>query len=270
MVEASDNDLVSLERSKQPGGGSIMRLALNRPAQLNAFNQPLHDALAHALSVVEADPPQVLIITGHGRGFCAGQDLAERMGQIEAGETIDLGEGVERKYNSLIRRVQALNCITVAAVNGVAAGAGFGLALAADIVIAARSARFVLAYGKIGLAPDAGVSWALPRLVGHARALALILTGEDMSVDDAKSWGIVWDVVADDELNHRVWTLAKRLCAGSPDAQLAAKRLIGQPAGDLGQQLDRERDAQQMLGHTEFYRAALTAFASRPKRDPVA
>ena len=180
--------LVSLE-------AGVLRITLNRPDKLNAFNPAIHEALAGAMTRAETDAAvRCLLITGAGRGFCAGQDLTERDMKAAA---IDLGAGLDTKYNPLVKRMRALPKPIVCAVNGVAAGAGANFALACDIVLAARSASFIQAFVKIGLVPDCGGSYFLPRLAGTQRAMALAMTGERLSAEDAERWGLIWKCVDD-------------------------------------------------------------------------
>lgn len=250
--------LISVEREND-----IAWLRLQRADRLNALTTEMRLDLLGALEEVRASPPHVLIITGAGRGFCTGQDLGERVSQLERGEVPNLGDSLDRTYNALIRSITSLPCLTIAAVNGVAAGAGIGLALACDIVVAARSARFMLAFGKIGLAPDAGVSWLLPRRIGEARALALTLSGDPITADQALDWGLVYALHEDEALGAGAHTLAVALAEGSLSAQLAARALIRQPGRSLSEQLDKERDAQDGLGRTDFFRERVLSFARR-------
>ena len=168
------------------------RLTLNRPDRLNSFTVQMHAEVADAVSIVEKDAEvRVLLITGAGRGFCAGQDLSDRA-VAPGGDGVDLGESLENRYNPLIRRLIGLPKPVVCAVNGVAAGAGANIAFAADIVLAAKSARFIQSFSNIGLVPDSGGTWILPRLAGQARALGLALTGEPLNAEKAESWGLIW------------------------------------------------------------------------------
>src|SRR5690349_18512669 len=174
-------------------------LTLNRPHRLNAFTEAMHRDLAQALDAAEADPEcRALLLTGAGRAFCAGQDLHDRLAQ--PGETVVLGGTLEQHYNPLVRRLRALPFPVVAAVNGVAAGAGTNIALACDIVLAARSASFIQSFARVGLVPDSGGTWFLPRLVGDARARALALTAEPVSAEQAEAWGLIWQAVPDNQL----------------------------------------------------------------------
>lgn len=247
--------------------GGIARLTLNRPDRLNSFTVAMHGEVAAALDNVENDPTvRTLLLTGAGRGFCAGQDLADRAVSADAAP-VDLGASVERYYNPLIRRLVALPMPVVCAVNGVAAGAGANIALACDIVIAARSAKFIQSFAKIGLVPDSGGSWILPRLVGQARALGMALTGDPVSADLAAEWGLIWKAVDDADLGTTVDALLAGF-AGAPTAGLAAtKRLIRQSwQHDLDTELDIQRDSMRALGRTDDYREGVAAFLE--KRTP--
>jgi 2-(1,2-epoxy-1,2-dihydrophenyl)acetyl-CoA isomerase len=245
---------------------ALAEIVLNRPARLNAFTLELHEGLARALDAAERDKARAILVTGAGQGFCAGQDLTERK-LPGPGESIDLRVFLHERYNPLIRRLRALPVPVVMAVNGVAAGAGMGFALAGDIILAARSARFIQAFVKIGLAPDAGSSYWLPRLVGPARARALVMTGDPLSAEDAASWGLIWKVVDDAKLIDEARTIARRLAAGPTAALTLTKRLLNASLdNDLDAQLDLERDLQFQAGHTRDYLEGVTAF--REKRPP--
>jgi 2-(1,2-epoxy-1,2-dihydrophenyl)acetyl-CoA isomerase len=245
---------------------ALAKIVLNRPARLNAFTLEMHEGLARALDAAERDKARAILVTGAGQGFCAGQDLTERK-LPGPGESIDLRVFLHERYNPLIRRLRALPVPVVMAVNGVAAGAGMGFALAGDIVLAARSARFIQAFVKIGLAPDAGSSYWLPRLVGPARARALVMTGDPLSAEDAASWGLVWKVVDDAKLMDEARAVARRLAAGPTAALMLSKRLLNASLdNDLDAQLDLERDLQFQAGHTRDYLEGVSAF--REKRPP--
>ena len=246
----------------------VATLTLNRPERLNAFTAALHEALAAALEhAAHDDAVRALLITGAGRGFCAGQDLSERM-PIPGEARRDLGNGLERYYNPLIRRLRGLEKPVVAAVNGVAAGAGVGLALACDIVIAAQSASFIEAFSRIGLVPDAGNTWFLPRLAGSARAMGMALTGEAVPAERAADWGLIWKAVPDEALMSEARELAVRLAHGPTRALGLTKRALNRsPANDLDSQLDLERDLQREAGLGEDYREGVAAFLEkRPPR----
>ncbi len=246
----------------------VATLTLNRPDRLNAFTTELHEALAEMLDRAAGDDAiRALLITGAGRGFCAGQDLSERK-PVPGEARRDLGQGLERYYNPLIRRLRRLEKPIVAAVNGVAAGAGVGLALACDIVIAARSASFIEAFIRIGLVPDAGNTWFLPRLVGSARAMAMALTAEPVPAERAAEWGLIWKAVPDDALMSEARELALRLAQGPTRALGLTKRALGRSStNDLDAQLDLERDLQREVGLGEDYREGVAAFLQkRPPR----
>jgi 2-(1,2-epoxy-1,2-dihydrophenyl)acetyl-CoA isomerase len=248
--------------------GGIARLTLNRPDRLNSFNDQMHSEVRAALDEVRANPAvRVLLLTGAGRGFCAGQDLGDRT--VAPGEApVDLGASIERNYKPLILGLRALPMPVVCAVNGVAAGAGANLALACDIVIAAKSGSFIQAFCKLGLVPDAGGTYFLPRLVGHARSLGLSLLGEKLSAEQAAQWGLIWQCVDDAELPAATERLLAHF-AQAPTRGLAAikEALQASAANSLPAQLDVERDLQRMLGNGDDYREGVAAFAAkRPPR----
>jgi 2-(1,2-epoxy-1,2-dihydrophenyl)acetyl-CoA isomerase len=246
----------------------VATLTLNRPDRLNAFTAPLHEELAAALERSAGDEAiRALLITGAGRGFCAGQDLSERR-QPSGEAKRDLGQGLERYYNPLIRRLRSLEKPVVAAVNGVAAGAGAGLAFACDIVIAARSASFIEAFSRIGLVPDAGNTWFLPRLAGSARAMAMALTGEAVPAERAAEWGLIWKAVPDEALMPEARALVLRLAQGPTRALGLTKRALNRSTtNDLDAQLDFERDLQREVGLGEDYQEGVAAFLEkRPPR----
>ena len=239
-------------------------VTLNRPDKLNAFNTAMHLALREALDDAgRRKDVRAVLVTGAGRGFCAGQDLSERVAK-PGDPPRDLGAGLEASYNRLVRQIRALELPVIAAVNGVAAGAGANLALACDIVLAARSARFIQSFSKIGLIPDAGGTWQLPRLVGRARAMGLALLGDALDADQAERWGLIWRAVDDDKLMEEARTLAARL-ATQPTAALAlTKKAIDAAAGNsLDQQLDLERDLQRIAGRTHDYSEGVAAFVAK-------
>jgi 2-(1,2-epoxy-1,2-dihydrophenyl)acetyl-CoA isomerase len=243
----------------------VARLTLNRPERLNAFNSVMHAEVADAIGRVESDPnARVLVISGVGRAFCAGQDLSER--DVNAGP-LDLGKATGEHYNPLVRRLAAFPVPVVCAVNGVAAGAGVNIALACDIVVARRSAKFVQAFSAIGLIPDAGGTWALPHLVGQSRALGFTLLGETISAEKAESWGLIWRAIDDDQFEMEVERLVQQLGHGPTRALATAKRVIrGAHSRSLSEQLDVERDTQRECGLTDDYKEGVTAFKGR--RDP--
>ncbi|MCW5770891.1 MAG: 2-(1,2-epoxy-1,2-dihydrophenyl)acetyl-CoA isomerase PaaG [Rhodospirillaceae bacterium] len=241
-------------------------LTLNRPAQLNSFTLELHEGLRHGLDRALAEGARAVLVTGAGRGFCAGQDLTERK-LPEPGEAIDLRVFLRERYNPLIKRLRELPLPVIMAVNGVAAGAGMGFALAGDIVLAARSAKFIQAFIKLGLVPDAGSTYWLPRLVGPVRARALAMTGDALSADEAAAWGLIWKCVDDAQLLPEARALAARLAASPTAAQGLTKQVLNASLDNsLVAQLDLERDTQYIAGTTRDYLEGVTAF--REKRAP--
>lgn len=247
--------------------GSYRLITLNRPDRLNAFTVDLHRALRAALDEAARDDAcRAVILTGAGRGFCAGQDLVERLGDAQA--TPDLGATIEAFYNPLIAALRALPLPVIAAVNGVAAGAGANLALACDIVLAGRSAKFIQAFTKIGLVPDSGGTWLLPRLVGSARARGLALLAEPLPAEKAEAWGLVWKVVDDAALLDEARATALALAALPAEGLALTKQALalGESNG-LEAQLEVERDLQRRAGRTADYREAVAAFVG--KRPPA-
>src|SRR5450432_1859902 len=192
--------------------GGIARLTLNRPDKLNGFNTQMHGEVRDALARLPASGARVLVLTGAGRGFCAGQDLGDRA-VAPGSQGIDLGESIEKHYKPLVLTLHTLPMPVIGAVNGVAAGAGANIALACDLVIAARSANFVQAFSKLGLIPDSGGTWTLPRLVGTARALGLTMLGNKISAEQAAAWGMIWQCVDDAEFGSAVDALARQFAA---------------------------------------------------------
>jgi len=245
----------------------VARLVLNRPERLNSFNVEMHAEVRDVLQQLEKDASaRVLVLTGAGRGFCAGQDLADRA-VAPGGEGVDLGESIEQNYKPLVLALRRLPMPVVAAVNGVAAGAGANIALACDLVIAARSASFVQAFSKLGLVPDSGGTWFLPRLVGNARALGLALLGEKLPAEQAAQWGLIWRCVEDAELEPSVAALAAHLAAAPTRGLARTKQAIYESwSRPLEAQLDQERDFQRELGRSHDYAEGVAAFAD--KRTP--
>ena len=242
----------------------IARITLNRPERLNSFNTEMHAEVQDALAAVRRDDSaRVLVLTGAGRGFCAGQDLGDRL-VAPGGAPPDLGASIERGYKPLILALRRLPLPVIAAVNGVAAGAGANIALACDLVIAARSATFVQAFARIGLIPDSGGTWLLPRLVGHARAMGLALLGEKLAAEQAAEWGLIWRCVDDGQLANEVDTLARQLAA-APTRGLARTKqaMLAGWSRTLEEQLDAERDYQQELGHSADYAEGVAAFMEK-------
>jgi 2-(1,2-epoxy-1,2-dihydrophenyl)acetyl-CoA isomerase len=244
----------------------VLSVTLNRPDKLNALNPEMHQALRAAVQrASDEDAVRVVVLTGAGRAFCSGQDLSER--NVSPGAApIDLSVSLGSNYNPLVRRMRELPKPIVCAVNGVAAGAGANLVLACDLVIAARSASFVQAFSKIGLVPDSGGSWFLPRLVGQARAMGLALLGEKLSAAQAAEWGLIWKVVDDGQLLAEASTLAKSLAEGPTKGYGLLKKALAMSAtNSLDAQLDLERDLQRELGYSEDYREGVAAFMARRK-----
>lgn len=241
----------------------VARLTLNRPERLNSFNGEMHAEVRVALARVAGDGARVLVLAGAGRGFCAGQDLADRQ-VAPGGARADLGESIERNYKPLILALRSLPVPVIAAVNGVAAGAGASLALACDIVIAARSASFIQAFSRLGLVPDSGATWFLPRLVGNARALGLAMLGERLGAAEAAEWGLIWRCVEDAEFAAAVDRLAVELAA-APTRGIVRTReaILGSWQQSLAGQLDVERDLQRELGYTADYAEGVAAFIEK-------
>lgn len=242
--------------------GAIARLTLNRPDKLNSFNTHMHGEVRDALARLPGSGARVLVLTGAGRGFCAGQDLSDRA--VAPGSAPDLGESIDKYYTPLVLALHGLPMPVVAAVNGVAAGAGANIALACDIVIAARSASFIQAFSKLGLLPDSGGTWILPRLVGTARSLGLTLLGEKLPAETAAAWGMIWQCVADADLDSTVDALARQLAAAPTRGLASTKAAIrGGWQRSLAEQLDVERDAQRELGRSADYTEGVAAFIEK-------
>lgn len=241
----------------------IARLTLNRPDKLNSFNATMHGEVRAALSRVVPEGARVLVLSGAGRGFCAGQDLGDRA-VAPGGQAADLGESIEKHYKPLVLALRKLPVPVIAAVNGVAAGAGANIALACDIVVAARSASFIQSFSKLGLVPDSGGTWTLPRLVGNARALGLALLGDKLSAGDAEAMGMIWRCVDDAAFTDTVAALAAQLAAAPTRGVARTKQAIYESWGrSLDEQLDVERDLQRELGGTADYAEGVAAFTAR-------
>ncbi|MCU4503638.1 2-(1,2-epoxy-1,2-dihydrophenyl)acetyl-CoA isomerase PaaG [Acinetobacter sp. WU_MDCI_Abxe161] len=242
-------------------------LTFNRPKALNSFNVDMHREVAEVLNQWTKNPDvRCVVISGEGRGFCAGQDLGDRVVDPNA-EAPDLGYSIETYYNPLIKTIVNMPKPVICAVNGVAAGAGANIALACDLVIAAKSANFVQAFCRLGLVPDSAGTWFLPRAVGHARAMGLTLLGDKLPAETAKEWGMIWDVVEDAELKTKVTELAERLAKQPTFGLSLIKKAIHQSSNNtFDEQMLLERDFQRIAGRSEDYREGVQAFMN--KREP--
>ena len=240
-------------------------ITLNRPDKLNAFNEAMHQALRKAIEDAEADEGcRALLITGAGRGFCTGQDLSDRL--AKPGETVVLGNAQESHYNPLVRKLRALPFPVVAAVNGVAAGAGCNIALACDIVIASLKATFIQSFARVGLVPDSGGTWFLPRLVGDARARGLALLAQDLTAEKAASWGLIWRAVEDEVLMHEATRICEHFALAPTQGLALIKRALNASATNtLDAQLDLERDFQRAASLTPDYAEGVRAFIEKRK-----
>lgn len=245
----------------------IFRLTLNRPDRLNAFTIPMHAELRVALDQAVAQGARALVLTGAGRGFCAGQDLNERKTIVDpAGPAPDLSEGLRTRFNPLIAAMRALPFPTIASVNGVAAGAGVGFALSCDLVLAARSASFLLAFARIGLAPDAGSSFFLLQALGRARATEMMMLADPLPAPQAEAWGLIHRAVDDDALPAETDALAQRLAAGPTGSYREIRRLVDAGAGStLAEQMEHEAESQGRLGRSSDYREGVGAFLQKRK-----
>ncbi|MEM7728343.1 MAG: 2-(1,2-epoxy-1,2-dihydrophenyl)acetyl-CoA isomerase PaaG [Pseudomonadota bacterium] len=246
----------------------VARVTLNRPDRLNSFTVAMHKALQVVLDRLESDTEiRAVLLTGAGRGFCAGQDLNDRA--VSPGsDSVDLGHSVEHYWNPLVRRLTSLPKPVICAVNGVAAGAGANLALACDMVFAATSAKFIQSFANIGLIPDTGGTWVLPRLIGQARAMAITLTGEPVKAERAESWGMIWKAVEDDALLETAMATAQKLASGPTLGLAATKQRIRESGlNSLDAELDIQRDTMSRLGFSKDYAEGVAAFLE--KRKPV-
>lgn len=241
-------------------------LTFNRPKALNSFNVDMHREVAEVLNLWTKNPDvRCVVISGEGRGFCAGQDLGDRVVDPNA-EAPDLGYSIETYYNPLIKTIVNMPKPVICAVNGVAAGAGANIALACDLVIAAKSANFVQAFCRLGLVPDSAGTWFLPRAVGHARAMGLTLLGDKLPAETAKEWGMIWDVVEDAELKTKVTELAERLAKQPTFGLSLIKKAIHQSSNNtFDEQVLLERDLQRIAGRSEDYREGVQAFMNKRK-----
>jgi 2-(1,2-epoxy-1,2-dihydrophenyl)acetyl-CoA isomerase len=259
-----DFPMASYESVRLDTAGGVATLTLNRPDRLNSFTVAMHGEVRAAMDALDADASvRCLVLTGAGRGFCAGQDLADR-DVAPGGEALDLGASIENFYKPLLLRLRRLRMPTVCAVNGVAAGAGANIPFACDLVIAARSASFIQSFSKLGLVPDCGGTWWLPRLVGPARAMGLALLGDKLPAAQAEEWGLIWRCVDDDELMPTALAAARQLAAGPTRAYVRTRAAIeAGPGLSFEAALDLERDYQRELGRSADYREGVTAFMEK-------
>jgi 2-(1,2-epoxy-1,2-dihydrophenyl)acetyl-CoA isomerase len=258
---------MSYEHIRFAMADGIARVTLNRPERLNSFTAPMHAELREALAAVVAGGARVLLLTGEGRAFCAGQDLSDRA-VAPGAQPVDLGASVDENYRPLVLALRNLPLPVVCAVNGVAAGAGANIALACDIVIAAKSASFIQAFCRIGLVPDAGGTFFLPRLVGSARAMGLAMLGDRLPAEQAEAWGLFWKCVDDADLVTVTDALLAQLAQAPTGGLATIKRAIHASAtNSLERQLELERDVQRERGYSADYREGVAAFLEkRPPR----
>lgn len=242
----------------------VARLTLDRPDALNSFTAAMHGEVREALTLAAGEKAvRAVLITGNGRGFCAGQDLNDRAVD-PTGEAPDLGASLEQYYNPLIRLITTMEKPVVCAVNGVAAGAGANIALACDIVVAARSASFIESFCKLGLIPDSGGSWILPRLVGMARARGLAMLGPKVSAEQALAWGMIWEVVDDEQLQAHALGLAEQLATQPTRGFAFTKQALAASASNsLDAQLELEKELMRAAGRTSDYREGVAAFLEK-------
>ncbi|MGI9296120.1 MAG: 2-(1,2-epoxy-1,2-dihydrophenyl)acetyl-CoA isomerase PaaG [Pseudomonadales bacterium] len=257
---------MEFENIKYSVNAGVAVLSLNRPDTLNSFTVAMHEEVQQAMKAVRNDDEvRCLLITGEGRGFCAGQDLNDRAVKV-TDERPDLGDSVEKYYNPLIRGIMTLKKPVVCAVNGIAAGAGASIALACDIVIAARSAAFAQVFCKIGLIPDSGGTFNLPRALGLPRAKGLAMLGEKISAEKAEQWGMIWRVEDDDQLMVEASKLAEHLATQPTRGLATAKALLNQSFSTaMNDQVEQEKDAMRMLGQSDDYKEGVAAFMEKRK-----
>ena len=240
----------------------VATLTLNRPDKLNSLTWAMHQELKGALDEIEAGQVRAMLLTGAGRGFCAGQDLAD----VDLSRTDAIADTLAQNYNPLVERLRALPFPVVCAVNGVAAGAGANIALACDIVIAARSATFLQAFARIGLIPDAGGTWLLPRTLGEARAKGLAMLAEPLLAETAEAWGLIWKTVDDGRLMEDARALARRLATGATGALGLIKQAVHAAATNtLPAQLALEAELQRMAAASEDFKEGVAAFMEKRK-----
>ena len=258
---------MNLENILYSAENGVARVTLNRPDKLNSFNEVMHAELRHVLDHIQQDKSvRVMLLTGAGRGFCAGQDLGDRAMQMDSGQLPDIGNTVENFYKPLILRLQNLRVPTVAAVNGIAAGAGASIALACDLVVASKSASFLQAFAKIGLMPDTGGTWFLPQRVGMARAMGLAMLADKLPAEKAAEWGLIWAAVDDADFAAHVQALATQLSQAPTKALVRLRAAMhAAPNHTLEQQLSMEASYMRELGWSPDYAEGVKAFfAKRP------
>ena len=263
-MRALNTKMTDFESIKLDVTDGVATLTLNRPERLNSFTVAMHGEVRAALDGIEADRSiRCFVLTGAGRGFCAGQDLSDRAVAPNA-EGVDLGASIENYYKPLLQRLRALPMPSIAAVNGVAAGAGANIPFACDLVYAAQSASFIQSFSKLGLVPDCGGTWWLPRLIGPARAVGLTFLGEKLTATQAADWGLIWRCVADDELMPTVQATALQLAAGPTRGFVRTRQAIDAAMLlPLAGALDLERDYQRELGQSADYREGVAAFMEK-------
>lgn len=264
MTTTSDPSAASAASVLTATQGAVRVITLNRPASLNSFNAEMHGRLRAALDDAAADASvRAVVVTGAGRGFCAGQDLSDRA-VAPGGAKVDLGESIAKNYNPLVRAIRGLRMPVIAAVNGVAAGAGANIALVCDIVVAARSASFIQSFSKIGLVPDSAGTWTLPRLVGQSRALGLALLGDKLSAEQAAAWGLIWRCVEDGELEPTATAMAQQFAAGPTRGYARTKQAIYEGwTRSFDEQLEVEGEYQRELGFSDDYAEGVAAFMQK-------
>jgi 2-(1,2-epoxy-1,2-dihydrophenyl)acetyl-CoA isomerase len=262
-TDADEEEIVSSATILTSRSGGVTRLTLNRPDKLNAFTRAMHAELREGLTGAGADPDcRVVVLTGAGRAFSAGQDLADT-GMAGSG-TVDAGKMLDEAYNPLIKMITTLEKPVIAAVNGIAAGAAANIALACDLVYAARSASFLQAFARIALIPDAGGTWVLPRLAGSMRARGLAMLAEPLPAEKAEAWGLIWKCVDDDKFEAEVAAVAGKLASAPTYALALAKQaLAASSSNTLAQQLDLERDLQRLAGASPDAREGINAFLEK-------
>lgn len=253
---------MNFQTIRYESSAGVARVTLNRPERMNSFTQVMHEELRSAIKIVASDGSRVLVITGAGRGFCAGQDLNDRA--VAPGEAVDLGESVEKNYAPLIKSLRDLAMPVIAAVNGVAAGAGCNFALACDLVIATESASFLQPFCKLGLIPDTGGSYFLPRLVGTQRAMGLALLGDKLSARAAADMGLIWECVADAAFIERIDSIAQQLAQGPTLGYARTKQaLYASAQHGFDEQLALEGQLMRECGYSADYREGVAAFKEK-------